>query len=44
MDGGSIDGFVEIIGSNACKLHFLRSHPYAAIAEGFEKTDAEILG
>jgi glycosyltransferase involved in cell wall biosynthesis len=48
MDGGSTDGSVEIIKSNAGGLHCWRSHqddgPYAAIAEGFAKTDAEVLG
>jgi glycosyltransferase involved in cell wall biosynthesis len=48
IDGGSTDGSVEIIKSNAGSLHYWRSHPdkgpYAAIAEGFAKTDAEVLG
>ena len=48
IDGGSTDGSVEIIKSNAHRLHYWRSRPdegpYAAIAEGFAKTDAEVLG
>jgi glycosyltransferase involved in cell wall biosynthesis len=48
IDGGSTDGSIEIIKSNADRLHYWRSHPddgpYAAVAEGFAKTDAEILG
>ena len=48
MDGGSTDGSVEIINAKAADLHCWRSHPdegpYAAIAEGFAKTDAEVLG
>jgi glycosyltransferase involved in cell wall biosynthesis len=48
IDGGSTDGSVEIIKSKAGSLHYWRSHPdegpYAAIAEGFTKTDAEVLG
>jgi glycosyltransferase involved in cell wall biosynthesis len=48
IDGGSTDCSVEIIKSKASSLHYWRSHPdegpYAAIAEGFTKTDAEVLG
>jgi glycosyltransferase involved in cell wall biosynthesis len=48
VDGGSTDGSVEIIKSKAGSLHYWRSHPdegpYAAIAEGFAKTHAGILG
>jgi glycosyltransferase involved in cell wall biosynthesis len=48
MDAGSTDGSVDIIKSSADRLHYWRSRPdngpYAAIAEGFANTDAEILG
>src|SRR6516162_6396788 len=48
VDGGSTDGSAEIIKSKAGSLHYWRSHPdegpYAAIAEGFAKTDAGVLG
>jgi glycosyltransferase involved in cell wall biosynthesis len=48
MDGGSTDGSVEIIKARADGINYWRSHPdegpYAAIAEGFAKTDAEVLG
>jgi glycosyltransferase involved in cell wall biosynthesis len=48
VDGGSTDGSVEIIKSKSDSLHYWRSHPdegpYAAIAEGFAKTDARVLG
>jgi glycosyltransferase involved in cell wall biosynthesis len=48
IDGGSTDGSVEIIKSRADELHYWISErdegPYDAIAKGFAKTDAEIMG
>lgn len=47
MDGGSNDGSVEIIRKYEPWYHYLRIGPdggqAAAIAEGFEKSDAEIM-
>src|SRR5215510_8972406 len=48
MDGGSSDSTVDIVNSFAHRLHYWTSGPdggpYQAIAAGFAKTDAEILG
>ena len=48
MDGGSTDSSVEIIKHYASQLKYWCSTsddgPYAAIVDGFEKSDADILG
>jgi glycosyltransferase involved in cell wall biosynthesis len=48
MDGASSDGSVGIIRGRADALHYWTSEPddgpYDAVAKGFAKTDAEILG
>jgi glycosyltransferase involved in cell wall biosynthesis len=48
MDGGSSDGSVEVIKARAGQLHYWTSEPddgpYEAVAKGFAKTDAEIMG
>jgi GT2 family glycosyltransferase len=48
MDGGSTDGSVDIITSRAEKLHYWQSEKdngqYAAIADGFAKSDGEVMG
>ena len=48
VDGGSSDGSVDIIKARTGELHYWTSEPdggpYQAIAKGFEKTDAEIMG
>ncbi|WP_169732816.1 glycosyltransferase family 2 protein [Azospirillum halopraeferens] len=48
MDGGSTDGSDAIIKRYEGRLHYWRSHPddgqYAAIEEGFSRSDGEIMG
>ena len=48
LDGGSTDGSAELIAEVASRLSFSRSGPdegqAAAIKEGFERSDGEILG
>jgi hypothetical protein len=48
MDGGSTDGSAEIIKEFQDRLHYWQSErdngPYSAVAEGFKKTDCEVLG
>ncbi len=48
MDGGSSDGSLETIEASAQQLHYWQSQPdagaYQAVADGFGRTEAEILG
>jgi glycosyltransferase involved in cell wall biosynthesis len=48
MDGGSTDGSAETIRTRAAQLHYWQAQPddgaYQAIADGFARTDAGIMG
>src|SRR5713101_6632288 len=47
LDGGSADGSVEVIRSNASHLHYWRSAPdegqSAALVEGFARATGDVL-